>query len=84
MTGKELGKISKAEFGMISDMPHLTGLQLHFSGKGFGIGDGGKHTVNMSEHCKWDSDIDKGKVLFATMKSLKGFWKMQKLTVFLG
>ena len=46
---KELGKISSVKFGFISDYPFLFGLQLTFQGKGWGIGCGGKYTINMKE-----------------------------------
>lgn len=59
MTEKLLGKIDFAEFGGIPDYPFLIGLQLGFSFKGSGVGDGGKYTVNITSDCKWDSDDQK-------------------------
>jgi len=50
---KLLGKISSAEYGLISDYPFLMGLQLGFSMKSSGIGDGGIFCVNMSPDCNW-------------------------------
>lgn len=50
---KEIGKIKEAEFGMVSDRPFLFGLQLEFGGKLWGVGDGLKYTINLSEACKW-------------------------------
>lgn len=51
---KELGKISAVSFGRNSDRPFMFGLELNFSGKGWGtfttIG------ANMSDDCKWDED----------------------------
>lgn len=37
MTGKELGRISKAQFGYLGDFKHLA-VELTFSGKGWGVG----------------------------------------------
>lgn len=48
---KLLGKISSAQFGTIPDCPYLMGLQLTFHFDGSGIGDGGRYTENISEHC---------------------------------
>ena len=54
MTGKILGKITTAEYGMVGDHPFLFGLQLHFSlGDGTSIGCGSSYTVNISESCRW-------------------------------
>jgi hypothetical protein len=49
----ELGKISYAEFGSTGDMCFLFGLQLMFKFPNGGVGDGGLHTVNMSETCDY-------------------------------
>lgn len=55
MTGKILGKITKAEYGMISDYPFWFGLQLYFSlGDGTSIGCGGRYTINISKECRWE------------------------------
>lgn len=55
MTGKVLGKITSAEYGMVSDYPFLFGLQLGFKlGDGTSIMDGGSNTVNISEECRWE------------------------------
>jgi hypothetical protein len=54
MTGKILGKITSAEYGMVRDYPFLFGLQLYFKlGDGTSIGCGGRYTENVSESCKW-------------------------------
>lgn len=50
---KELGKITFAEYGTISDYPFLIGLQLGFEFGGSSVMDGGKHTVNIGKACKW-------------------------------
>lgn len=55
MTGKVLGKIDFAEYGLYPDRPFLMGLQLVFTFQGCGIGDGAKYTINMSKECKWES-----------------------------
>lgn len=52
MEEKVLGKISWAEFGTVKDFPFLFGLQLRFSMKGCGVGDGSKYTVNVEPSCK--------------------------------
>ena len=56
MTGKVLGKISNAEYGLIHDRPFLMGLKLEFKMGDYGtVGDGGKYTVNMSDECRaWE------------------------------
>lgn len=57
MTGKILGKITKAEYGMVRDYPFLFGLQLYFSlGDGTSVGCGGKYTINIAEGCKWTTE----------------------------
>lgn len=57
MIKKILGKITKAEYGMVSDYPFLFGLQLYFSlGDGTFVGCGGRYTVNIGEACKWTTE----------------------------
>ena len=57
MNGKILGKITKAEYGMVRDYPFLFGLQLYFKlGDGTFIGCGGKYTENIGEACKWTTE----------------------------
>ena len=57
MTGKILGKITSAEYGMVSDYPFLFGLQLRFKlGDGTSIGSSSKYTVNICEECKWTAE----------------------------
>ena len=57
-THRMLGKISFAEFGTVPDYPFRMGVQLGFSmgGGSSGIGDGGKHTVNIGSSCKWEQE----------------------------
>lgn len=56
MTGKELGKITHAEFGKIPDCPNYFGLQLSFKlGESGVIGGSGRYTVNIHPQCRWDS-----------------------------
>lgn len=55
---KCLGKISSAEFGVVSDYPFLIGLKLTFSGDSWGVGDGGKYTMNLTAQA-WKDDFDK-------------------------
>lgn len=57
MTGKFLGKITSAEYGMVHDYPFLFGLQLDFRlGVGCGISCGGKYTINIESACKWTAE----------------------------
>lgn len=57
MTGKILGKITSAEYGMIRDYPFLFGLQLYFKlGDGTCIGASSKYTVNICKECKWTAE----------------------------
>ena len=54
MTGKILGKITSAEYGMVRDYPYLFGLQLYFKlGDGTSIGCGSCCTVNIAKACQW-------------------------------
>lgn len=54
MTGKILGKIISAEYGMVDDYPFLFGLQLYFKlGDGTNIGCGCRYTINIGEACRW-------------------------------
>lgn len=62
MDGKYLGKIEKAEFGTWRDRPFLMGLQLEFRFDGnSGVSCGGRHLINISEHCGWESEDEKHK-----------------------
>lgn len=64
MTKSYLGKIVKAEYGLIRDHPFLMGLQLEFKFDGCAhVGDGGCFTVNMSDECDWESDAYWNKVI---------------------
>ena len=57
MVEKVLGKIKKAEYGMVRDYPFLFGLQLYFNlGDGTSIGCGSRYTVNIGEACKWTTE----------------------------
>lgn len=57
MTGKILGKITSAEYGMVGDYPFLFGLQLRFNlGDGTSIGCGGSYTVNICKECTWTAE----------------------------
>ena len=49
---KELGKISHVHFGFHPDRPFLFGLELSFSGSGWGVETAGAYMINMSEDCK--------------------------------
>lgn len=57
MVEKVLGKITKAEYGMVSDYPFLFGLQLYFKlGDGTSIGCGSRYTINIGKTCKWSTE----------------------------
>lgn len=57
MTEQVLGKITSAEYGMVSDYPFLFGLQLYFKlGNATGIGCGSKYTFNISNECRWTKE----------------------------
>lgn len=57
MTGKVLGKITSAEYGMVPDYPFLFGLQLRFDlADHSSVGCGGSYTRNISEECKWTTE----------------------------
>lgn len=57
MTGKILGKITSAEYGMVSDYPFLFGLQLRFNlADHSSIGCGSVYTRNISKECKWTTE----------------------------
>lgn len=57
MTEKILGKITKAEYGIVGDYPFLFGLQLYFRlSDGTSIGCGSRYTVNIGEACKWTTE----------------------------
>ena len=57
MTGKFLGKITSAEYGMVPDYPFLFGLQLYFKlGDGSAIGCGSKYTINIGAAYNWTTE----------------------------
>ena len=62
---KELGKISRAYFGTVSDYPFLLGIIFNFSlgGGGSGIGCGGKYTVNVSPDCKYAGTAERNQAI---------------------
>lgn len=79
MTGKILGKITKAEFGMVNDYPFLFGLQLYFSlGDGSCIGCGSKYTVNISKECRWE-ESERREVIVKKIEELNKILKDAKV-----
>lgn len=57
MTGRFLGKIIWAEYGMVPDCPLWFGLQLLFKlGDSSYIDCGGKYTENIGEACEWTTE----------------------------
>ncbi|MDE5755423.1 MAG: hypothetical protein K2H89_12950 [Oscillospiraceae bacterium] len=57
MTEKMLGKITRAEYGMVKEYPFLIGLQLSFSFGSSSVSDGGKYTLNIDRECKvWEEN----------------------------
>ena len=64
MIEKVLGKITKAEYGMVRDYPFLFGLQLRFQlGDGTSVGCGGKYTENIGKACKWEESERKDAIV---------------------
>ena len=64
MNGKILGKITRAEYGMVRDYPFLFGLQLHFKlSDGTFIGSSNKYTINISKECKWEESERKDAIV---------------------
>lgn len=71
MDGKFLGKIVNAQFGQYYDRPFLLGLQLEFIFDGnSGVADGGRHLINISDSCKWESEEKKNGAYQEVLKSL--------------
>ena len=61
MTKKELGKITSAEFGTLKARPFLLGIWLVLEGKGWGCCV--NQSINMSELCKWEDDVQKHRLM---------------------
>lgn len=64
----KLAKIESAKFGCFQDRDFLFGMILGFSGKGWGVGCGGRYTINMSKDCRWKSDAEKKEWMEKTMQ----------------
>lgn len=79
MIETKLGKITEAEFGYIFDMPFLFGLKLTFGGEGWGIGDDGRYTMNLSKECKWDTLEEKNQRALSILESVNSFLKVAKV-----
>lgn len=82
MIEKLLGKIEKAEYGTIEDLPFMMGLQLTFSLSGgvVGVGDAGKYTVNMSKACKWKGgEIERDEIVYMRQYELYELLKRAKV-----
>lgn len=60
---RKLGKISHVHFGFDVDYPFLFGLELTFTGKGWGVGSAGAYMINMGKDCKWGSPADRDKAV---------------------
>lgn len=57
MNGKELGKITRAQFGRGGRDDCMVGLSLTFQGKGWGVCDFmGFWSLERSERCEWSED----------------------------
>jgi hypothetical protein len=56
MTGKFLGKITKAEYGEYPGYEYQMGLELQFHFDNSTVGCGGKYMVNMSSECQWSKE----------------------------
>ncbi|MBY0596144.1 hypothetical protein [Bacillus bingmayongensis] len=80
MDGKFLGKIVKAEFGTYRDRDFLMGLQLEFRFDGnSGVSCGGRHLINISSNCKWDSEEEKNIAYQRVLKELAFVLKEAKV-----
>ncbi|MFE9082219.1 hypothetical protein [Bacillus mobilis] len=85
MKQKYLGKIVKAEFGTMRDMPFLMGLQLEFRFDGnCGVNCGGRHLINVTEQCKWDSEEQKNAAFQKVLKDLHVILKEAKVNAVSG
>ncbi|WP_255287496.1 hypothetical protein, partial [Bacillus sp. AFS075034] len=81
MDGKFLGKIVKAEFGAWRDRPFMMGLQLEFRFDGnCGVNCGGRHLVNISEQCLWDSEEQKHQAFQKLLEETNGILKDAKVS----
>ncbi|MEC2491381.1 hypothetical protein P9X15_25895 [Bacillus cereus] len=82
MDGKFLGKIEKAEFGTWRDRPFLMGLQLEFRFDGnSGVSCGGRHLINIGEHCNWESEDEKHKAYQKVLKETNRILKDAKVNI---
>lgn len=80
MEGKVLGKITSAEFGNDEGYPFLMGLKLQFKfDDNSGVGDGGCHTVNMNEECKWEG-LDRNEEIAKRMIDIHQLLKKAKVS----
>ena len=73
MNGKQLGKITSAEFGSVSDYPFLMGLVLHFN-----LGCGGKYTVNIGDSCNWENPSDRADAITRIVDQINEILKEAK------
>lgn len=81
MTEKILGKISSAEFGFLPDRPYLMGLYLGFHlGDGTGVYDGGRHLVNVSEECKWQTPAERNHYIAKTIDRIRDILRDAKVS----
>lgn len=82
MDGKFLGKIEKAEFGTWRDRPFLMGLQLEFRFDGnSGVSCGGRHLINIGEHCNWESEDEKHKAYQKVLKETNRILQDAKVNI---
>lgn len=80
MSKKYLGKITNAEFGAYPDRPFLVGLQLAFKfDNGLCVTDGGFHTINVNDTCKWESEEQKNEAFQKVLKDLSKLLKEAKV-----
>ena len=68
MTGKFLGKITRAEYGQDKDRPFLFGLFLTFETPSFGIC--GTYATNIDEECKWDYPEQRAEYLVKNIEKI--------------
>ncbi len=76
---KELGKISHVQFGSDADYPFLFGLQLTFTGSGWGCRSGAMYMINMERNCKWDHEAERNKAITDNLEAIREIMKKAKV-----
>ncbi len=74
---KMLGKISSAHFGLDRDRPFLFGLELCFTGDGWGTY--GIYLQNIADSCEWESENKRNELFFKLCKKVENILKQAKV-----